>query len=321
MKRIILGGLTLLVAVSAYYYVQNYVQTPEPAALGSVVPTSEPPEKLSPTTPTNGPAASQTEMSSTPTEQSALDEKALRIAAALERFGDLRGRALMDALKEDPLAKGIGAEILLAMVEAGYLDSNESIFASGEFGTHSPVYVAILITEGELSTEYFQRFLDLGAQVATDDDWLNLMAFSELDKGVVELWYEAAAVGPELHQQLINYGLYDGSLVLSDLIMNDKGGRYDSLTYSGDFYESTLERLTSYQSITDEQVEDFYQQVSAYIAEGQSFNIFYFHESSIRRAELLINYGNLPVEQRQRVQASREALKTDLQRLKARFAQ
>ena len=263
------------------------------------------------------PPASEPKATLTP-EGEALTEREQRVLEAVEKFKDLRDRDLLLALSNDPLAQDIIADILLVMLEQGYLEANDSFVTRRGFEGFSPLFFALMASEN-MDAEMLNRFLDLGSRMESNDEWRRVMA-RQSDLAVLETWYEATGLGPEHHQQLFNEALQAGNMAFVDFILETKGGKFDQLTFSGATAERIKEGVIGNKSLTDESLRDFYERSKPEQRAMLQRNIIALHEQRLKQIELLLLHAELSDEERLQIELTQATLLADIQRINDFFA-
>ncbi|MDN7127943.1 hypothetical protein [Pseudidiomarina terrestris] len=324
MKSLYLGISLLGLAVLFFVFLgYQYTQADSPAPEFRALESDSLADHASPLTAVTAAAKpSHTEISSAESSEGgshALSADQQRIAVAMEKFKELRGRALINALSQDPLAEGIQSRILLAMVEAGYLDINGSIANRAGLEFFSPLFLAVA-AEWDVTAEVFSRFLALGARVDSSDNWQRMMS-NVTDAEVLDLWYDAAGLGPERHQELFNEGLRTGNMAFVDFILENKNGKFDQLTFTGAMTTNIQRQILTQQSISDERMSELYEQTQPEERARVQHMLTLMHERRARQIELLLTYADLSEEDRKKMTELRATLEEDIQRVADYFAQ
>ncbi|WP_411359690.1 hypothetical protein [Pseudidiomarina salilacus] len=269
------------------------------------------------------PVAAESQFSRAPTVSSTTDEETLtaheqRVLAAVEKFKDLRDRELLIALSNDPLAQDLIADILLVMLEQGYLEANDTFATRRGFEGFSPLFFALMASEN-MDAEMLNRFLDLGSRMESNDEWRRVMA-RQSDLELLEMWYESTGLGPEHHQQLFNEALQAGNMAFVDFILETKGGKFDQLTFSGATAERIKEGVIGNKSLTDESLRDFYERSKPEQRAMLQRNIIALHEQRLKQIELLLLHAELSDEERLQIERTQATLLADIQRINDFFA-
>lgn len=246
----------------------------------------------------------------------------LNVAKAI--VSDLRGQKLLRTLREDPRLEGLEAEVLLALIEDGSIDINESLAGTrSNIPEFTPISVALLATDRTLSVANFDRFIELGARVESNSIWQSRMA-SVKDKALLERWYQAANVGPEQHQQMFNKALPAGNSVFIDFVLEDKGGKFDRLNFTGDYTESLKNGLITHESYGFKRVVSVWNQAQE---ESQNEHRAEFEKMIndnyamlLRQVDLLLTYAELTSEEKEEIIATRAALENEVKELEKLFA-
>lgn len=247
-----------------------------------------------------------------------LSAKQQRILAAVEKFKELNDRDLLNALTNDPLAQDIVADILLALINDGYLEANSPLAVRAGFAGFTPLFFA-LIASNQMTPELLNQFIEQGSRLASNEEWMRAMAQqSNLD--VIEIWYDQTGQGPEHHQELFNQALYAGNMALVDFVLETKGGKFDRLSFSGATAERIKESAMKSTSFSDESLRDYYDRTRDDNREVLKQTVLALHERRLKQTELLLLYAQLSDDERQQIENARATLQADIQRINDFFA-
>ncbi|RUO42200.1 hypothetical protein CWE22_08660 [Pseudidiomarina aestuarii] len=299
MKAVIGVVLALMLAVGIYISLTN--DAAQPTLVAS--------PELKPLTPSG--TAEQVKQS--PTESTASGDSKVapeptpsaKIPDELAAIAELSGQELMSELMKYSGDVQSTVENVLLLIEAGLISVDERLFEFGGNRALTPMGMAVMLTQGNLTVEHFDRFLAAGAELYRDD--MNSTFIAMVDQPeVMSVWYKELGYGPEDHKEMLSGGLVMGNAALTEMIMQEKNGELDQLEFEEFPVKMVMAQLKSLESVSREKLvenlgnaEEGTEQIAADMAIARLQN-------NLDQIEILRRYGNLDDEQRANLDAAYE---------------
>ncbi|WP_417657421.1 hypothetical protein [Pseudidiomarina aestuarii] len=224
-------------------------------------------------------------------------------------FADLRGIELNIALVRSIPNLTERVDVLLALIEEQHLGINEPLEWIVGNEIYTPIWMAFEISRGTITTEQFQRFLDLGATLQRNDYTEDVIGFV-MNKDILATWYDETGLGPEDHQAMFDQALIRGNADLAELVWEDKGGRFDQVHLSESAVQSYLRE---YRSVKPADTDKLLDSLKNFEYGDSMLEAFIAHQhGSIARIEMLKEYGDLTLAERNDLDNAKDLERSNL---------
>lgn len=201
---------------------------------------------------------------------------------------------------------------LLQLIESGIITVDKRLFELDQNRAMSPLGMAVLMSQGDLSAEQFDRFIAAGAELHRDDMNTSFIAMVD-NPEVMDTWYEAIGIGPEEHEEILNTGLIFGNTALADMVMQQKNGKLDQLEFGEFPVTMVIAQLSAVESIEREELQKGYDAAepgTENITAEMSIARF---QNNLDQIEILRRYGSLDDDQRARIDAAYEKVQNAIE--------
>lgn len=132
-----------------------------------------------------------------------------------ERYSNLTPQQMLYGFFKDETLLLSRTELILQLVEQGYLNINEQLREGEDSQHYTPLFAAIAANPNGITSEELQRFIDLGANIPPNSTWRRTFSMMPIqDDEIIPMWFNAAGLGPEDYERLfLNSAFYsDGKL-------------------------------------------------------------------------------------------------------------
>lgn len=227
----------------------------------------------------------------------------------LTPFIDIQGYELGIALVRHTPNLSERIDLLLALIEEQHLGINEPLEWIVGNETYTPIWMAFEISRGTITTEQFQRFLDLGATLQRNDYTEDVIGFVT-NKDILATWYDEVGLGPEDHQAMFDQALIRGNADLAELVWEDKGGRFDQVQLS----ESEVKNyLRDYRNAKPGDMNKLLDSLKEFEYGDSMLEAFIADKrGSIARIEMLKEYGDLTLAERNDLDNAKDLARSNL---------
>ncbi|HET8815946.1 MAG TPA: hypothetical protein VFM61_00695 [Pseudidiomarina sp.] len=310
MKAVIGVVVALMLAVGIY------ISLTSDSAQSAAVVSSE----AQPSSPTNtveqvteSPAAEIESSETTVTSESA---PTAQIPAELAALAELSGEDLMTALMKYSADAQAVIENTLLLIESGLISIDERLFEYGGNRALSPMGMAVMFSQGNLSVEHFNRFVAAGAELHRDDMNSQLVLMVD-EPEVLNTWYNRVGFGPEDHQDMLDSSLLLGNASLTGLIMRDKNGELDNLEFGEFPVNMVMAQMKSREPMNREELENNFSKVEPGTERISAEVRAALYQNNLDQIEILKRYGNLDDEHLKQLEAAKEVLLKSIETVNA----
>lgn len=260
-------------------------------------------------------AKTESEAAVVSTEPPADSEEQVEENPELDRIAELSGQEFAMALLQHSGDIETSIENILIMIESGRIDVNQRIVEVGGNNAMTPFLLAVSLSQGQLTLDQFNRFLDAGVTLQNDEISKEMMASVD-NPEVIEVWYETAGFGPEDHERMLDDSLKNGNLALAKVILKDKKGELDGIQLSSKAVQRSIRRLESTPLIKLEELREKVTEVDEKTLKMVESFMVPLLQNNVDKTEILLEYAELSGEQRAEVVAANERYRNELEELR-----